>query len=62
MEAVYTALHCGGSSVRCPTHTIELMDALEVHILRGPDRVVDHIKCRVDNELVEVGGVLALPR
>ena len=46
--------------VRAVAGTIELVDALEVHALRAPHRVVDHIESGVYDELVEVRGVLAL--
>ena len=39
---------------------VELIHALEVHVLRAPDRLVHHVERSVDDELVEVRRVLPL--
>eukprot|EP00327_Prymnesium_parvum_P003725 CAMPEP_0182824540 /NCGR_PEP_ID=MMETSP0006_2-20121128/15345_1 /TAXON_ID=97485 /ORGANISM="Prymnesium parvum, Strain Texoma1" /LENGTH=95 /DNA_ID=CAMNT_0024951545 /DNA_START=287 /DNA_END=574 /DNA_ORIENTATION=+ len=38
---------------------VELVHALEVHALRAPHRVVDHIERRVNDELVQMGCIFA---
>eukprot|EP00302_Diacronema_sp_CCMP2436_P014381 CAMPEP_0179881936 /NCGR_PEP_ID=MMETSP0982-20121206/27835_1 /TAXON_ID=483367 /ORGANISM="non described non described, Strain CCMP 2436" /LENGTH=145 /DNA_ID=CAMNT_0021776127 /DNA_START=181 /DNA_END=618 /DNA_ORIENTATION=- len=39
---------------------VEFVDGLEVDCVCRPHHVVDHVQCSVDDQLVEVGGVLPI--